>query len=880
MIDRLEKDGMISIILPTLNEAENLPSLIPAIFKSLSDAGLAGEVIVVDDASPDGTAEVAEELSKKFPVRVIKRPGRLGLATAVMDGFAGAQGEIVGIMDADGSHDPAILPAMIHALQNGADLVIGSRYVPGGGIGEWPFTRRMASKVAIMMATLLTTVKDATSGYLVFKRSVIEGVALSPSGFKIGLEIIVKGRYSKLIEIPYTFKDRTKGASKLGAKVICNYLWHLFLLHRHQLSCLTPKKTKQEIEEPAKIEHSVSRLWWFLLILFAAVVAIWNLGQTPLSDAEAFYAETAREMHERKEFLIPYFNYARFFDKPPLYYWLEIASYHIFGVTEFASRLPAAMAFAGMIGLTALAGKVLFDDITGLIAGFLLTCTMGFYLYSHMVLVEPVLAFFIVGALVTFLLWYKNPAKKRYLYTLYACMALAILTKGLTGIVLPGLIMGLFLVTTTSKKLLKQFFNLKTILCFILVALPWHLWVAMTNKGFFWFYFIHEQLLRFIDQRQITDAHLSTLPFLGILLLLLFPWSLFLIPAALFCLSEWREGKCIAAPRWFLILWASVVIGFFCVSKYKLEYYSLPAWPALILFVAHYWRVQFARPDHRLRGINICLVILFLLIVIIIGFPSLFYSKIDICSLLGINRDPFSEFGKRTFAEITGFLGKAIKQTVWLLFAASGIALFGFWKRRPWISLLSLALVMLPIFALAQKGILLLELPRSSRAIAQAIGSCWNSVGRGKIVHIVHEETEEDIYIGGVIYYTKQKIWLLKQKEKQRFPFPFEPEEVYYITPEEFARLWNGHELVIFVGDPGKIAGRPWLRGDNHTSLFFLFSGEHSVILQRQAGVINKPVCGGAMREEIRKGTKEIKKGTWEIQGKTWTIGQGRLRKP
>ena len=155
-----------------------------------------------------------------------------------------------------------------------------------------------------------------------------------------------------------------------------------------------------------------------------------------------------------------------------------------------------------------------------------------------------------------------------------------------------------------------------------------------------------------------------------------------------------------------------------------------------------------------------------------------------------------------------------------------------------------------------------------------------NALNNSVVEDVKVQETEEDIYIGGVIYYTKQKIWLLKQKEKQRFPFPFEPEEVYYITPEEFARLWNGHELVIFVGDPGKIAGRPWLRGDNHTSLFFLFSGEHSVILQRQAGVINKPVCGGAMREEIRKGTKEIKKGTWEIQGKTWTIGQGRLRKP
>lgn len=864
-IYRLEKDGMISIILPTLNEADNLPSVIPAIFKSLSDAGLTGEVIVVDDASPDGTAEVAEELAGTFPVRVIKRQGRLGLAAAVIDGFALAQGEIIGIMDADGSHDPAILPAMIHAVQNGVDLAIGSRYLPGGGTDKWPFTRRLASKVAIMMATLLTAVKDATSGYLVFKRSVIEGVTLLPLGFKIGLEIIVKGHYLNLIEIPYTFKDRTRGASKLGGRVVWNYLWHLFLLYRYQLSCWGNKEMKQEIEKPVKIEKSVSRLWWFLFILFAAGVAIWNLGQAPLSDAEAFYAETAREMHERKEWLIPYFNYARFFDKPPLYYWLEIAAYHIFGVNEFASRLPAAMAFAGIVGLTALAGKILFDDITGLIAGFIFLYTMGFYLYSHMVLVEPVLSFFIVGALVTFLLWYKNPAKKCCLYTVYVCMALAVLTKGLTGIVFPSLIIGLFLITAASGEKIKQFFNLKAVLCFILVALPWHIWAAITNKGFLWFYFVHEQLLRFFNLRQITDAFLGTLPFLGTMFLILFPWSLFLIPAVLFCLSEWRQGKGAAAPRWFLILWVTVVVGFFCLSKYKLEYYSFPAWPAIILLVAHYWRVQIASPCKRFAGINICLIILFLLISIILVFPSLL--RLNFYSLLGINEElaHVDSFFFEWQPKFT-WLYKTIKQTVRLLFAASGIALFGFWIRRPWFSLLSFILVMLPIFVFSQKGILLLEPFLSSRISAQEVGGCLNKAGGGKIVH---EETEEDIYIGGIAFYTGQKVWLLKPKEKQRFPFPFKQEEIYYITQEDFARLWNSKELLIFIGDPKKVPGRSWLdkggEDGEHRRYPMMWGWQYKIGIHTGQS-INKPICGVEEFVEIHKRTKEIKKGTWEIE--------------
>ncbi|MDQ2818605.1 MAG: polyprenol monophosphomannose synthase [Candidatus Eremiobacteraeota bacterium] len=218
----------VSVVIPTYNEAAGIEKLVAALSGVFVRASIGAEIVIVDDNSPDGTGALVDALGGRYQVRCVHRRGKLGLSSAVIDGWATCDSPILGVMDADFSHDPAIVPALVDALKNGrCDLAIGSRYVRGGGITNWPLRRRITSLVAIAFAKPLTKVKDITSGYFFLKRSVIEGVKLDPIGFKIGLEVIMKGKYAKAQEVPYVFTDRTHGASKLNGGEIVNYLKQL-----------------------------------------------------------------------------------------------------------------------------------------------------------------------------------------------------------------------------------------------------------------------------------------------------------------------------------------------------------------------------------------------------------------------------------------------------------------------------------------------------------------------------------------------------------------------------------------------------------------------------------------------------------------------------
>ncbi|MGH2378388.1 MAG: polyprenol monophosphomannose synthase [Candidatus Limnocylindria bacterium] len=212
---------LISVVVPTYNEAETLPVLARRLFAALG--GREWELVVVDDGSPDGTADLAAALAPDLPVRVVRRPGKLGLASAVVDGFAAARGDTLVVMDSDLSHPPELVPALVRAIDEGADMAVGSRYVRGGGTIDWPLRRRIVSRVACLMGNVLVPVRDATSGFFAVRRPVIEGVRLNPIGFKIGFEVIARGRHQRVVEVPYTFRDRERGASKFGTREMLNY---------------------------------------------------------------------------------------------------------------------------------------------------------------------------------------------------------------------------------------------------------------------------------------------------------------------------------------------------------------------------------------------------------------------------------------------------------------------------------------------------------------------------------------------------------------------------------------------------------------------------------------------------------------------------------
>ncbi|MCL4369792.1 MAG: polyprenol monophosphomannose synthase [Chloroflexi bacterium] len=214
------------IVVPTYNERENLSELIRRL--EALDPGL--HALVVDDDSPDGTGDLAEELAATRPwLRVLHRPGKAGLGTAYREGFRLAlklDYEAVGEMDADLSHNPAYLPAMLKALE-GADLVLGSRYVRGGGVRNWGALRRLISRGGSLYSQLVlgVGVHDLTGGFKLFRRELLESLDLDTvrsNGYSFQIEMTYRAlrRGYRVVEVPIVFEDRRVGKSKLSRQVV------------------------------------------------------------------------------------------------------------------------------------------------------------------------------------------------------------------------------------------------------------------------------------------------------------------------------------------------------------------------------------------------------------------------------------------------------------------------------------------------------------------------------------------------------------------------------------------------------------------------------------------------------------------------------------
>lgn len=232
----------VSIIVPALNEAENLPVLLPRIAQAL--AGRSYEVIVVDDDSRDRTAEVCAELAERYPLKLIVRTHRTdGLSGAVLKGMESARGETFIVMDADLQHPPESIPDLIAGLDAGADFVIGSRYVPGATTAErWGVLRRLNSFLATLLARPFAgNTNDPMSGFFALRRSTyLSAERLTPLGYKIALELMCKTRARDVREIPIHFATRRHGQSKLTPKQQFRYLEHLSRLYDYTFPRFSP----------------------------------------------------------------------------------------------------------------------------------------------------------------------------------------------------------------------------------------------------------------------------------------------------------------------------------------------------------------------------------------------------------------------------------------------------------------------------------------------------------------------------------------------------------------------------------------------------------------------------------------------------------------
>lgn len=227
----------LSLILPTFNESDNIAAIIQILTDLLAAyLGDRYELIVVDDDSPDLTWKAALDLTPQYPhLKVVHRVGEKGLSTAVIRGWQAAQGEILGVIDADLQHPPEVLVALLQAMERGADLAVASRHIEGGGVSEWSLLRRFLSRGAQMLGLLIlpeviSRLSDPMSGYFMVKRPAIAGQTLSPVGYKILIEVAARGTVPWLAEVGYVFRERQAGESKVTWKQYIEYLQHLLRL--------------------------------------------------------------------------------------------------------------------------------------------------------------------------------------------------------------------------------------------------------------------------------------------------------------------------------------------------------------------------------------------------------------------------------------------------------------------------------------------------------------------------------------------------------------------------------------------------------------------------------------------------------------------------
>ena len=220
----------LTIIIPTYNEAKTIFKTIEKISGFMRTTKIPFEILVVDDSSPDGTSEeVWRAIEAEYPVGLIVRSNNPGLSQAVIEGFRNARGDIFVVTDADLSHDVTAIPGLYGAVTIGADIAIGSRYMPGGNIIDWPIKRRVVSWGATILSQLIyPELTDPVSGFFAVKKSLVSRASLNACGYKILLEVLSKTDYKSVVEIPYTFTNRRDGESKLRTGTMIEFLKQIY----------------------------------------------------------------------------------------------------------------------------------------------------------------------------------------------------------------------------------------------------------------------------------------------------------------------------------------------------------------------------------------------------------------------------------------------------------------------------------------------------------------------------------------------------------------------------------------------------------------------------------------------------------------------------
>ncbi len=352
-----------------------------------------------------------------------------------------------------------------------------------------------------------------------------------------------------------------------------------------------PEAANSSSQTDARLPELAPGAVVILLLILSAVVYLGNCGfPSLLDDADASHAMVSHEMLQRHDWVILYMNGIRYLMKAPLHYWAVATSYAALGQNEFSTRLPVALAMLGLALLVNKFARRYFGGRAGLYSGLVVCTSAGFFLFTRIMIPEAIYALEFTAIFYLFIRGWTGSLNPRAAYWGAAAMtALAMLTRGLVGVIFPVAILALFIAATRTWNRWRELHLLSSTAIFLIIAAPWHVLASLRANTFFWSYFINEHFKRAIGTRFPPDYEaVPLLLWLGAHLVWFFPWSIFL-PGVFSCIPRRRTWKTLSAEgqvRLLLALWAGFILLFFSLTfGSRMEYYSFGAWPAIAMLL-------------------------------------------------------------------------------------------------------------------------------------------------------------------------------------------------------------------------------------------------------------------------------------------------------
>jgi 4-amino-4-deoxy-L-arabinose transferase-like glycosyltransferase len=514
-----------------------------------------------------------------------------------------------------------------------------------------------------------------------------------------------------------------------------------------------------------------------LVCLAVYLPLIWQL---PLWRSEAMYALIPKEMLAAGTWLRPTLNGAPYLDKPQLLYWLNLLSYKLLGVSVWSARVPTLALTVGEVWLTYGIGRRLIGQTAAWLGGFILLTGIGFFVLHLQILTDHLVTLSLLAAIYFMLRWEEEP-RPSWTVLFFLALVAGFLSKGFIGVVFPGLIGLLYAWQVKERRLLRLVFSPSGIGLAVILLAVWGVATELANPGFLQFQIINEQIMRFLGRRQPPDVNTFTITgfwlFLGIWLM---PWT-FILPEGLYRFWQaTRQGGEVGAAGRLLLIWPAVILIFFTLSSSRIEYYSLPALPALSLILGWRLRRYLDTPGDRVIPWTLLALGLFGLLLLVL-LPYL--QQICVAN-------------RREFIGMVSCVSPVARRATWFIPATALAGMAAAWLGRRRLAVAAYGVLALGIAWFTFQTMLTLTPGLSDRAAGEYVQKAASPQDL-----VIMGPIEEFEYGASLEYYSRRHILMVRRHGLPQFPYPVPSSTDYIITPERLEELWQGPRKVFLLLD-------------------------------------------------------------------------------